>query len=263
VQNLGTWLRQTREDRDESLGSAAQATRIRTRFLEDLEAGEFAALPGGEVQVRGFLRIYARHLALSPDEVLSRYESEQRANPQARGHVAQWSPPGKDSPRRRDPGLLFVAIVIGLVAMLAIATGVAYLVSANAGDDTASDVAAAATAEDVAATQQVDPSSPATPTFPVDPQGGVTVALEATEHVWVCVTIDGVTAFEGLLATGQASAWRGEEAVIVDTGNGAALNVAVNGQLQGLMGGRGQISTRGWSPVGEIAAPSLAAAAES
>ena len=46
--------------------------------------------------------------------------------------------------------------------------------------------------------------------------------------------------------------------VIVDTGNGAGLLVTVNGQPQGVLGGRGQICTRAWGPTGEIAVPSLA-----
>ena len=76
METLGVWLHQTREAKGSTLQEAEAATRIRARFLEMLEAGDFAAFPGGEVQVRGFLRIYARYLGLSPDEVLARYETE-------------------------------------------------------------------------------------------------------------------------------------------------------------------------------------------
>ncbi|MCK4473457.1 MAG: helix-turn-helix domain-containing protein, partial [Anaerolineae bacterium] len=51
METLGVWLRQTREARGDTLQDTEAATRIRVRFLEMLEAGDFAALPGGEVQV--------------------------------------------------------------------------------------------------------------------------------------------------------------------------------------------------------------------
>ncbi len=73
MQKLGRLLRETREARHVGLEEAADATRIRAEFLELLEAGDFAALPGGDVQIRGFLRIYARYLDLSADDVLSLY----------------------------------------------------------------------------------------------------------------------------------------------------------------------------------------------
>ncbi len=76
MQKLGRLLRETREAQGITLEEAADATRIRAQFLELLEAGDFAAFPGGDVQVRGFLRIYARHLDLSAEEVLGRYSTE-------------------------------------------------------------------------------------------------------------------------------------------------------------------------------------------
>lgn len=76
MQKLGPLLREAREGQGITLEEAADATRIRAQFLELLEAGDFAAFPGGDVQVRGFLRIYARHLDLSAEEVLGRYSTE-------------------------------------------------------------------------------------------------------------------------------------------------------------------------------------------
>lgn len=73
VQTLGRLLRETREAKGVGLEDAADATRIRAQFLEMLEAGDIAAIPGGDVQVRGFLRIYARYLGLSSEDVLSLY----------------------------------------------------------------------------------------------------------------------------------------------------------------------------------------------
>lgn len=84
MQNVGRLLREARESSGVGLEEAADATRIRARFLELLEAGDFAAFPGGDVQIRGFLRIYARYLDVGPEEVLRLYVGE--------GHGAQAPP---------------------------------------------------------------------------------------------------------------------------------------------------------------------------
>nr|HID12617.1 helix-turn-helix domain-containing protein [Anaerolineae bacterium] len=274
METLGVWLRQTREARGGSLKEAEDSTRIRVRFLEMLEAGDFAAFPGGEVQVRGFLRIYARYLGLSPDEVLARYESEvhdiESAAPAAATAEMQQAPPARPSaepapPRPRDipvyaprprwlslEALLIVGVVLTIV-LAGIAIAGRFIASGTIAEPAAT---ATAPAEAVLPTPTETPTPPVvTPTFPAAPQGGVTLTLEATEHVWVRVTTDGLTAFEGLLTTGQVETWSGQEVVIVDTGNGAGLLVTVNGQPQGVMGERGQVCTRAWGPGGEVGAP--------
>jgi hypothetical protein len=133
--------------------------------------------------------------------------------------------------------------------------GVGYAVTRE-GDGKAAPTAAVPAAA-VLPTAELTPAIPlvATPTFPADSQGNVSLTLEATEHVWVRVTGDGKVVLEGLMARGQEDTWSGQEAIIVDTGNGAGLQVTVNGQLQGTMCGRAQVCTRAWGPAGEIAVP--------
>jgi cytoskeleton protein RodZ len=72
---LGTWLQDTREAQDLSLEEVEAQTRIRRRFLQALEEGEYDVLPG-EVYVRGFLRNYALYLGLDPQEVRRRYRKD-------------------------------------------------------------------------------------------------------------------------------------------------------------------------------------------
>lgn len=94
-----------------------------------------------------------------------------------------------------------------------------------------------------------------TPIFLVNPEGGITLSLEATEHVWVRVIADDTMVFSGMLAPEQAASWSGQEMITVETGNGAGLQVTVNEQLQGTMCGRAEVCTRAWGPAGEIVVP--------
>jgi cytoskeletal protein RodZ len=267
METLGVWLRQTREAGGGTLKDAEAATHIRVRFLEMLEAGEFAALPGGEIQARGFLRIYARYLELSPDKVLARYDAETRstkavppgapADAQLASPVApqpQSIPASTSLPRRmRRETLLIVGGA--LIVLVVIVAGAWYLRNRSADEEAVATSTTTAPSAAVPSPPETPAAPAVTPTFAASPQGDVTLALEATEHVWACVTTDGTTVFEGLLAPGQVETWSGEEAVTVDTGNGAGLLVTVNGQQQGAMCGRGEVCIRAWGPSGEILAP--------
>jgi cytoskeletal protein RodZ len=285
METLGVWLRQTRESRDETLRDVEAATRIRVRFLDMLEAGEFDALPGGEVQVRGFLRIYARHLELAPEQVLARYDREvlrvepvSEAFPADPSTIHQPSPPAKpvrpvDIPvppqsNNRPPASFsipqwlsletLVITCIVLIILLLIAIAVLYVVSLGQDRAGAIDpVVATATVQTGAvllSTRTPTPLSP-TPTFPVDPEGYVMVSLVSTEHVWARIRVDGRTAFEGMMEPGQEETRTGREAVVVETGNGAGLLVTVNGQMQGTVGERAEACMRSWGPKGETGAP--------
>jgi cytoskeleton protein RodZ len=278
METLGVWLRQTREAQGSSLEEVEAETRIRPRFLEALEQGNYGVFPGGTVQIRGFLRIYARHLGLSPDQVLARYDQQvrggQTAPPASPTEIRSTAPVRSAtgpaaSPSRGTPSVPFQAqgtnlstlVIVGL-ATVALVTAIVvggYFVVRNAGKETS---AATATATAAPAGAEVAPTSVAmltpstvTPTFPVDPEGGVTLALEATEHVWARISADGLVVFSGTMAPEQIETWEGRDSVSVDTGNGAGLLVTINGQLQGEMCGRGQVCSRTWGPSGEIALP--------
>lgn len=85
--------------------------------------------------------------------------------------------------------------------------------------------------------------------------GYVQVALAATEHVWVRVTTDGRIAFEGMFKPGDALNWEAKEMIVVESGNGAGLAASFNGKPVGVLGPRGQVVARAWTPAGETSVP--------
>lgn len=275
MQTLGVWLRQAREARGVTLKDAEEATRIRVRFLDALEVGDLAAFPSGDVQIRGFLRIYARYLGLPADEVLARYNVEgrvagaapsdapvdtkpapSRSRSTTRPATASFSTP-TSRPRWMRAETLLIACIV-LILLLVVAAGGWYFVDRRWGGEEAAATATTtgSASSSTPATTSISPL--VTPTFPANLEGDVTLALEAVEHVWVRVTVDGVLAFEGMLAPEQAESWSGQEMVIVDTGNGAGLQVTVNEQLQGPLCGRNETCSRGWGTGGEIVVPAIA-----
>jgi len=69
---FGKELMQAREKAGMSVESLAQATRISRQFIENLEKGMAAGLPG-DVYVRGFVKAIARTVGLDPAAMVARY----------------------------------------------------------------------------------------------------------------------------------------------------------------------------------------------
>ena len=63
-------LREAREARGMSLADVSEITKIRSKYLEAIERGEFAAIPG-EVYLKGFIRNYADCVGLDGGQVVA------------------------------------------------------------------------------------------------------------------------------------------------------------------------------------------------
>jgi len=72
MEEIGQFLRETRERLGLTLDEVERATRIRTHHIEAIERGDFEALPS-PVQARGFLGNYADFLGLNRDDILLGY----------------------------------------------------------------------------------------------------------------------------------------------------------------------------------------------
>jgi cytoskeleton protein RodZ len=72
---VGAGLREVRERLGWRLPDVAEGLRIRLSYLEAIERGDLAALPGPAYQA-GFVRTYAQSLGLDPDEILRRFRAE-------------------------------------------------------------------------------------------------------------------------------------------------------------------------------------------
>ncbi len=71
----GTVLRDARIAAGKDLAEISAALRIRYKHLDALERSDFAALPAKPYAV-GFVRAYAEHLGLNPDQLVRQFKSE-------------------------------------------------------------------------------------------------------------------------------------------------------------------------------------------
>lgn len=92
--DIGRILRRGREERGLTLEDVEEATRIRARYLEGLEQGDYESLPAA-VYVRGFLKTYANYLDLDGDELAAELRRRQVPSP---GEHRLYEPPQEKDP---------------------------------------------------------------------------------------------------------------------------------------------------------------------
>tara|TARA_A100001015_G_scaffold301678_1_gene388848 strand:- start:23 stop:334 length:312 start_codon:yes stop_codon:yes gene_type:complete len=79
MQTIGERLEEARKRKGISLREAAEATKIRSDFLSNIEQNQFDFdLP--DIYKRGFIGNYARYLKLNADTVLTDYASQRLSN---------------------------------------------------------------------------------------------------------------------------------------------------------------------------------------
>jgi len=234
--SVGSWLRDARELRGESLDDASKITRIGRNYLAAIEQGELHKLPS-DAYVRGFIRLYANHLGLSGDEALSRLA----VTAPAEGGEPPESAAGNNA-RRRSMGSKKWAIPLFLLAVLAIATLPRMIPLKRA-------VPVGETAAVPAATVAVEPQPSTAATIPdlqkIDPlpaagenqaretenapSGSIVLRLKAVQNGKLHITIDGAVSQEYDLNVGDLVEWKAETMFLLELDNAGSVEAELNG----------------------------------
>lgn len=276
VQALGQYLRETREAKELSLDDAELALRIRRRILESFESGDFNLPDFSPVQIRGFIRNYARYLGLEEDRVIQLYETAlvetsrrgmgrgrkaQRARengkrstgetPTARNGSAQRST-GEYTPIVVEPQRGRLGVILGVLLRLIVAAASLAVIALVAFQLIQPPPLAV---EPTATISGVLGDLPPTATFTPEPTNivvalptsaslpnidGVLVTLQLNQRTWMRLSVDGVDQFIGMARPGSTLEYRANDRIELTASNAQALAVTLNGQRQPSLGMRGQ-----------------------
>lgn len=188
--SIGSLLRAAREAKGLPIAAVAQSLKLSTRQVEALEADDWSHLPGG-VFVRGFIRNYARFLAIDADPLLAALDAVQPAPAppeDLQPHCEGASMPRAGGDRRRDRMVMLsgVALVLGALAVYFLVPGGARDEGAATPAEQTAEPGPSAPASDIAApavaseATPADASSPAvTPALPVAQQPAPQPAAKA------------------------------------------------------------------------------------
>lgn len=287
-QALGRFLRQTREAKELTLDEAERALRIRRRILEGFEVGEFALPEFAPIQIRGFVRNYARFLGLDEDRVLVLYEEALLEATNARNRrrrkngsaprtaarsvtdtqpvipaapsMASGATTGLRDRRRGGLGAALLRIVAALAAIGVIVFVAAELLRSSNVDSLPPEVVSDPNATVIGvppapATFTPLPPIPATPTVALPLQtnfsgDGVLVTIEMTQRSYLRLSADGVSQYQGLARRGDVLEVPANSQVEIAASNAEALRIVYNGQRQPVFGDRGQAVFLTFTPAG-------------
>ncbi|MGB8957288.1 MAG: RodZ domain-containing protein [Tumebacillaceae bacterium] len=261
MQELGMELKNIRESKGLSLDQVQQDTKIRSRYLEAIEAGDLSVLPG-MVYARGFIKSYAEYLGVDGMELLERHGLAAETAPSvadAADASLRRSAPTRMPVRkgfslgssRMVPQIAVAVVVLGVFTLV-----YALVVNRGDGDKTTQNPAQTQTVEPSAtdatppAQQQAVQPAPAPAPEPPKPKTVVqeqqkaqnrttyavtsaepmTLQLNASDSCWVQVIADGQTVETGIIQAGETRAWKANQSVSILTGKSKFITLQVNDQ---------------------------------
>jgi transcriptional regulator with XRE-family HTH domain len=194
--SIGDRLRLTRESQGIGLDEVASQTRIPIRHLQHIEREEWDALPATTYCV-GFAKAYANTIGLDGPEI-ARQLRDRLGGTRTRAPAPEYYEPA--DPARVPPKSTLLIVAAVLVLFL-----VGYLIWRSTLDD---EPAMPGVDVSVPATGAGAPAPQPGQAQPVQPQAltGQAVTLTATEEVWLKVSDNGASLFQGILQRGQSFA---------------------------------------------------------
>ncbi|HEY1654339.1 MAG TPA: RodZ domain-containing protein [Candidatus Tumulicola sp.] len=242
---LGERFRAAREARGLSLSEVSEQIRIRSVYLAAIEEERWSAI-GAPVYVRGFLRTYARYLALDPEEIVAEFNAD--TGTPSREPESAPEPASRVRPSKRGSLVVWIA---ALVAVLLVAFVVYNELTMRR--ETASSVAAASsepsplpsiTASGEGGTPAAGPAgASASPSPAVEPNS---LALVFSAPTWLRVTVDGSVSMEGTFPAGTTKTFHGRKA-LVRVGNAGGVEIYVDGKNVGKLGKSGDVVERAFT----------------
>ena len=244
---FGEELRRERLIREVSLEEISAATKISVRLLSALEASDISRLPA-PVYSRGFIRAYARHLGLDPDEMVNAYladvapEKSREVEGARKGRLRSRFLRGRRAAGTMVVSVTAILLLLGLIARperrpttaapvprreIAPVSFKNVAVSPGPALVARGDSAPAMAADDLV-------PSPKAPT-------GVTMILEYEQDSWTEVSADGATIFSGVVRRGFRREFQAREGFRLSLGNAGGVRVTVDGRALEPLGQAGQV----------------------
>jgi len=240
--SFGASLRRERELRGVSLQQIAASTKIGVSMLQAIEDDRFDKLPQG-LFVRGFVREYARFLALDEQKILTELSFH--------ASQAEAASPAAADPERRSSSRFAARLVNGgLIA--GIFGGVVILIlspsfsSRSAAPAPLPAVNASAPAAAPAPGTQVASGNPsvlpgvASPSASVLPQP-LQLTLTATEDCWIGLDVGGDRVENRVLRKGESFSIVARQNASLAVGNAGGLLVAIDSGPARPLGNRGEV----------------------
>ncbi|MBI5746173.1 MAG: helix-turn-helix domain-containing protein [Nitrospirae bacterium] len=250
IDNIGEYLKKIRGEKGISLEDLSSKTRINIKCLKALEENDFARIPV-KVFARGFLRAYARALALDEKEILTLFDNSSREYYENKS-ANEWLKEKKEIQVEKDTkkNSFILSLVAGGFLLILIMFIIFHSIGSRRGDQSV----------DSSLEEVIIPPSPPVkesgslvqeerisddiqaegPQVKVPPRE-MLLEVEATEDTWVSAKIDDGIIKEALLKPGDKVVWKASNKFLLTLGNAGGVNLKWNGKPLEPLGPRGRV----------------------
>lgn len=242
---FGEELRRERLARGISLEEVSNATKISMRILQALEASDLPRLPVPAF-TRGFIRSYASHIGIDPEEKVCAYLSD----------LAEKSAGTSPSPVRgrrkfwRGRGATAGTIVSSVTVLLLVtgliarperrpAARVERLFPIRSSKVELKNLTASS--EPTPVVRQSEPAQQPEAAPASEPDGPVSLLLEFDEDSWTKLDAAGETLFVGVIRKGEVKRFEARGGYRLSLGNAGAVRVTVDGHPLESLGRVGEV----------------------
>ena len=246
----GRKLKEAREEKNWSYTEAEDITKISVRYLRALEAEEYNILPGA-TYTKGYLRTYAKHLGLNPDEIAALYKASATSEPAPVYRKSRNT--AKPSKVRYRPLLILGTAILAIILVITIASwNRSGSNSANTNDLPTLPKSQQNEAKEPSTNNGV-PSPENTPDDPSNSaqggellpeeiprlnddnaadQQGLNARLTFAQDCWMLIRIDGGTSYQELFIGGTTRDIKADNKIeFLTIGNAPALTTTLNGKI--------------------------------
>jgi len=244
---FGEELRRERVVREISLEEISAATKISVRLLTALERSDLSRLPA-PIFTRGFIRAYALHLGIDPDEKVNAYLADLKSGEDSAAPAAKKARPRSRFLRgRRTTAGTIVGGVAGVLVLLGLI--------ASPERQAFSTIAKRAAPVEPVAFKNVSLSTDPAPVIrqdPTEPPSGslgespsealsVSLMLECDGDSWAKLAADGRIVFAGLIRRGESRRFQARGGFRLTLGNAGGVRVTVDGRPLDRLGRDGEV----------------------
>jgi cytoskeleton protein RodZ len=259
IKEIGTYLRQKREESSLSMDDIAAMTMIRVSMLESLETGDWEKLPE-LIYVKGFIKRYGDALGIDgkaladrlspsveqlnieatiPKTIPTKVTPIPKAEPVApkAERIQPEKPAPETSPTESKSSSFGMYLWLGLLAGLF--CGIGYVFLRPPVSNPPSIVPSSSPV--VSPSPLVSPPPIASPIVSPSPNFPLSAKVNIEQAAWVRVVADGKKVYEGTLKPGTKQTWTAKKSLNIRSGNAGGVNISINEKPAQLMGKAGQI----------------------
>ena len=256
METVGQKLRQVREANGLSIKDIERETSIRALYIKAIEDGDYAVVPG-EVYLKGFIRSYASHLGLDPQEMIALYlggKGPAEVLPEETVLPKEFEEPVKEQKKAEKPvyepqpevrneggsGSFGKWLLAGAFVIVLALGGFFFLRSGSDKTDAVQKTQTPVAAQTKTPEKQQNPSAQPQQQ-PAAAKNSISITAKFSGKCWTSVSVDGKVVFEGTPNSGESMSWVGQKDVAIKAGNAAAIEIVKNGQPVGKLGNAGEV----------------------